>query len=41
MRNGLFALLAANKGRGKFHAQATGDNEATIWIYDAIVSDDY
>ena len=41
MRNGLFALLAANKGRGKFHAQATGDNEATIWLYDAIVSDDY
>jgi ATP-dependent Clp protease, protease subunit len=41
MRNGLFALLAANKGRGQFHAQATGDNEATIWLYDAIVSDDY
>lgn len=41
MRNGLFALLAANKGRGQFHAQATGDNEATIWLYDTIVSDDY
>lgn len=41
MRNGLFALLAANKGRGQFSAQATGDNEATIWLYDAIVSDDY
>lgn len=41
MRNGLFALLAANKGRGKFHAQATGQGEATIWLYDAIVRDDY
>lgn len=41
MRNGLFALLAANKGRGQFHAQATRQDEATIWLYDAIVSDDY
>ena len=41
MRNGLMALIAANKGRGQFHAQATGDNEATIWLYDVIVSDDY
>lgn len=41
MRNGLFALLAANKGRGQFHAQATGQDEATIWLYDTIVSDDY
>ena len=41
MRNGLFALLAANKGRGKFHAQATAEGEATIWLYDTIVSDDY
>lgn len=41
MRNGLFALLAANKGRGQFHAQATGQDEATIWLYDAIVRDDY
>lgn len=41
MRNGLFALLAANKGRGQFVAQATADNEATIWLYDVIVSDDY
>ncbi len=41
MRNGLFALLAANKGRGQFHAAATGADEATIWLYDAIVRDDY
>jgi len=41
MRNGLVALLAANKGRGKFHAQATAEGEATIWLYDTIVSDDY
>ena len=41
MRNGLFALLAANKGRGQFHAQATAEGEATIWLYDTIVSDDY
>ena len=41
MRNGLFALLAANKGRGKFHAQATAQGEATLWLYDTIVSDDY
>lgn len=41
MRNGLFALLAANKGRGKFHAQATAQGEATLWLYDAIVRDDY
>lgn len=41
MRNGLFALLAANKGRGQLHAQATAEGEATIWLYDTIVSDDY
>ena len=41
MRNGLLALLAANKGRGEFRAEATGENEATIWLYDAIVRDDY
>lgn len=41
MRNGLLALLAANRGRGEFRAEATGDNEATIWLYDAIVRDDY
>jgi len=40
IRNGLFALLNANKGRGQFHAKATGNNEATIWLYDAIVRDD-
>jgi ATP-dependent Clp protease protease subunit len=41
MRNGLLALLAANQGRGEFRAEATADNEATIWLYDAIVRDDY
>lgn len=41
MRNGLMALLAANKGRGQFMAQAQGSDEATIWLYDVIVSDDY
>lgn len=41
MRNGLLALLVANQGRGEFRAEATGDNEATIWLYDAIVRDDY
>jgi len=41
MRNGLLALLAANKGRGQFRAEATGEGEATIWLYDAIVRDDY
>jgi len=41
MRNGLMALLAANKGRGQFRAEATGDSEATIWLYDAIVRDEY
>lgn len=41
MRNGLMALLAANKGRGQFMAQAQGADEATIWLYDVIVSDDY
>lgn len=40
MRNGLMALLAANRGRGMFRAEAK-DNEATVWLYDAIVSDDY
>lgn len=41
MRNGLMALLAANKGRGQFRADATADDEATIWLYDVIVRDDY
>lgn len=38
--NHLLKLLADNRGRGQFRAEATGD-EATIYIYDAIVSDDY
>ncbi len=41
MRNGLMALLAANKGRGEFRAEATGDDSATIWLYDYITRDDY
>lgn len=41
MRNGLMALLAANRGRGQFRAEATGGDEATIWLYDVIVRDDY
>lgn len=41
MRNGLLALLAANRGRGQFRAEATGGEEATIWLYDVIVRDDY
>lgn len=40
MRNGLMALLANNRGRGMFRAEAKND-EATVWLYDAIVSDDY
>lgn len=40
MRNGLMALLAANRGAGQFRAEA-GDDEATIWLYDVIVRDDY
>jgi HK97 family phage major capsid protein len=41
MRNGLLALLAANRGAGQFRAESTGDGEATIWLYDVIVRDDY
>lgn len=41
MRNGLMALLAANRGAGQFRAESTGDDEATIWLYDVIVRDDY
>lgn len=40
MRKGLMALLAANNGRGMFRAEAK-DDAATVWLYDAIVSDDY
>jgi ATP-dependent Clp protease protease subunit len=41
MRNGLMALLSANRGCGQFRAEATGGDEATIWLYDVIVRDDY
>lgn len=42
MRNGLMALLANNRGRGFFRAEAASDTgEATLYLYDVIVSDDY
>jgi ATP-dependent Clp protease protease subunit len=36
----LLELLAKNKGRGYFRSEATADS-ATIYLYDAIVSDSY
>lgn len=39
-RNRLENLLKQNKGRGQFRAEVTGD-EATVFLYDVIVSDDY
>lgn len=36
----LLKLLADNKGRGQFRAEKGGD-EATLFLYDVIVSDDY
>lgn len=39
-RKHLENLLRANKGRGQFRAEANGD-EATVYLYDVIVSDDY
>jgi len=36
----LLKLIALNKGKGYFKAEQSGD-EATIYLYDAIVSDDY
>jgi len=36
----LLKLLALNKGKGYFKAEASADS-ATIYLYDAIVSDDY
>lgn len=38
--NQLNKLLADNRGRGLFKAEAQG-NEATLYLYDVIVSDDY
>lgn len=38
--NQLNKLLADNRGRGLFKAEANG-NEATLYLYDVIVSDDY
>lgn len=40
MKNPLIKLLADNRGRGCFRAEASGD-EATLYLYDAIVSDSY
>ena len=36
----LFKLLALNKGKGFFKAETTQE-EATLYLYDAIVSDSY
>ncbi len=36
----LLKLLAKNKGKGYFKAETTGDT-ATLYVYDAIVSDNY
>lgn len=38
--NPLLKLLADNRGRGLFRAETNGD-EATLYVYDAIVSDDF
>lgn len=38
--NPLLKLLADNRGRGLFRAETNGD-EATLYVYDTIVSDDY
>lgn len=38
--NPLLKLLADNRGRGLFRAETDGD-EATLYVYDAIVSDDF
>jgi ATP-dependent Clp protease protease subunit len=40
MTNTLIKLLALNKGRGSFSVEAKAE-EATIYLYDAIVSDNY
>lgn len=40
MHNKLFQLLADNRGIGRFSAETNGD-EATIYVYDVIVSEDY
>ena len=37
--NQLMKLLADNRGRGLFKAEAGGGDEATLYLYDAIVSD--
>jgi ATP-dependent Clp protease protease subunit len=37
----LIKLLALNKGKGFFKAESTGADEATLYVYDTIVSDDY
>lgn len=39
MKNKLFQLLARNRGTGTFRSEVQGD-EATIWLYDVIVSSD-
>ena len=39
MKNKLFQLIARNKGAGSFKLE-TGGDEATLWIYDVIVSNE-
>ena len=34
-------ILADNRGKGLFRVENAADDEATIYLYDAIVSDDY
>lgn len=39
--NPLLKLLALNKGKGYLKAEASDADEATLYLYDAIVSDDF
>ena len=41
MRNQLTRLLALNQSRGVFKAEKTATDEATLYLYDVIVSDSY
>lgn len=40
IKNRIRQLIENNKGRGKFRAESSG-SEATVYLYDVIVSDDY
>lgn len=39
--NGLMRLMAENRGRGFFRAEKSSDDDASVYLYDVIVSDDY